>query len=102
MVGPEQPLVEGITETLNKEGISVFGPSRKAALIEGSKAFSKDFMKRNNIPTAKYEVFTEFESALQYVSSIDFPIVVKVCLNFLCRDQKQGLRTRCWKRSDIT
>ncbi|KAJ3329704.1 hypothetical protein HDU76_007345 [Blyttiomyces sp. JEL0837] len=67
VVGPEQPLVDGITTVFKKVGISVFGPSAKAAQIEGSKAFSKDFMRRHNIPTASYAVFTDIEAAKKHV-----------------------------------
>jgi len=69
VVGPEQPLVDGITEYFKKIGIPCFGPSSKAAQIEASKSFSKDFMKRHNIPTADYKIFREFSEALQYVET---------------------------------
>ncbi|KAJ3413157.1 hypothetical protein HDV05_008360 [Chytridiales sp. JEL 0842] len=67
--GPEQPLVDGISTVFKKVGIPVFGPSAEAAKIEGSKAFSKDFMRRHNIPTAAYGVFTDFETAKKYMES---------------------------------
>lgn len=56
VVGPEQPLVDGIKNDFTKIGVPVFGPSKQAAQLEGSKAFSKDFMKRHGIPTAEYQV----------------------------------------------
>ncbi|KAI8811584.1 phosphoribosylglycinamide synthetase [Cladochytrium replicatum] len=75
--GPEQPLVDGIVSHFKKVGIPVFGPSAAAAQIEGSKAFSKDFMKRHKIPTAEYENFTSFDLAKSYVESVAHDIVIK-------------------------
>ncbi|KAL0089645.1 phosphoribosylglycinamide synthetase [Phycomyces blakesleeanus] len=75
--GPEQPLVEGIHTAFKKVGIPCFGPSAKAALMEGSKTFSKDFMKKHNIPTAAYENFTDFEKAAAYVKSVKHNVVLK-------------------------
>jgi Phosphoribosylglycinamide synthetase, ATP-grasp (A) domain/Phosphoribosylglycinamide synthetase, N domain/SAICAR synthetase len=77
--GPEQPLVDGIVDYFqnNAPSIKCFGPTRKAAHMEGSKAFSKDFMKRWNIPTAKYESFSNYEKAKEYLDSIDFNVVIK-------------------------
>ncbi|KAI9300307.1 phosphoribosylglycinamide synthetase [Cunninghamella echinulata] len=75
--GPEQPIVEGIQEVFKKIGIPCFGPSKKAAAMEGSKTFSKDFMKKHNIPTAAYGNFTDFEKAKAYVESVDHQVVLK-------------------------
>ncbi|TPX55225.1 hypothetical protein PhCBS80983_g05496 [Powellomyces hirtus] len=75
--GPEQPLVEGIASAFKKVGIPCFGPSKDAARLEGSKAFSKDFMKKHNIPTAAYELFTDFEKAKSYIASVKGDIVIK-------------------------
>ncbi|KAI8377475.1 phosphoribosylglycinamide synthetase [Radiomyces spectabilis] len=75
--GPEQPIVEGIQTAFRKVGIPCFGPSAKAAQMEGSKTFSKDFMKKHNIPTAAYENFTDFEKAKAYVESVDHQVVLK-------------------------
>ncbi|KAI8363837.1 phosphoribosylglycinamide synthetase [Choanephora cucurbitarum] len=75
--GPEQPLVDGISGVFKKVGIPCFGPSPKAAQMEGSKAFSKDFMKKHNIPTAAYENFTDYEKAKAYVESVDHKVVLK-------------------------
>ncbi|ODQ67749.1 phosphoribosylformylglycinamidine cyclo-ligase [Nadsonia fulvescens var. elongata DSM 6958] len=75
--GPEIPLVEGIEGHFRKVGIAVFGPSEKAARMEGSKTFSKDFMAKHNIPTAAFENFTDFEKAKQYVASVDHNVVIK-------------------------
>ena len=77
LIGPEVPLVEGIVDYFEKEGLAVFGPSKGAAQLEGSKAFTKDFLARHNIPTAFYSVFTEVEPALAYVREKGAPIVVK-------------------------
>ncbi|CEP62974.1 bifunctional aminoimidazole ribotide synthase/glycinamide ribotide synthase LALA0_S06e08152g [Lachancea lanzarotensis] len=75
--GPEQPLVDGIADVFQKVGIPVFGPSAKAALFEGSKTFSKDFMAKHNIPTARYANFSDYESAKSYLEKIDYRIVLK-------------------------
>mmetsp|Transcript_10120 Transcript_10120/g.17818 ORF Transcript_10120/g.17818 Transcript_10120/m.17818 type:complete len:472 (-) Transcript_10120:48-1463(-) len=78
-VGPEVPLVNGVADALAKANILCFGPSKQAALLEGSKAFSKDFMVRNNIPTAVHKSFTKFDQAVQYIKSLeaDHKVVVK-------------------------
>ncbi len=78
VVGPEIPLVEGIVETFQNVGLPIFGPTRAAAQIEGSKHFSKNLMKKYNIPTAAFESFTDKKSALQYLKEKGAPIVVKV------------------------
>jgi phosphoribosylamine--glycine ligase len=77
VVGPEVPLVEGLADTLRTEKIPVFGPSAKAAQLEGSKGFTKDLCKKYNIPTAAYERFTVAEKAKAYISKQGAPIVVK-------------------------
>ncbi len=77
VVAPDNPLVLGCVDELQKLGIPCFGPEAKAAIIEGSKAFSKDLMKQYGIPTAKYETFTEMDKALQYLDTQSAPIVVK-------------------------
>lgn len=77
IVGPEQPLVDGIVDAFQVEGLMIFGPSAKAAQLEGSKSFTKDFLARNNIPTGSYKNFTEIEPALAYVREQGAPIVVK-------------------------
>jgi len=66
--GPELILVAGITDVLNKKGLKVFGPSQKASVLEGSKTFSKDFMKKHNIPTAIYENFNDYEKAKEFLT----------------------------------
>jgi phosphoribosylamine--glycine ligase/phosphoribosylformylglycinamidine cyclo-ligase len=75
--GPEQPLVDGIQSAFQKVGIPVFGPSKNAAQLEGSKAFSKDFMKRHHIPTATYQNFSKFVEAEAYVRSYKGKLVIK-------------------------
>lgn len=77
IVAPDDPLVMGLVDLLKAEGISCFGPDKKAAIIEGSKAFSKDLMKKYGIPTAEYQTFTEMQPALEYVKTCRIPVVVK-------------------------
>ncbi|MBQ9960855.1 MAG: phosphoribosylamine--glycine ligase [Firmicutes bacterium] len=77
VVAPDDPLVLGAVDALNAKGIKTFGPNKAAAIIEGSKAFSKDLMKKYNIPTAAYEIFDDMEKALAYVDTCDIPVVVK-------------------------
>ncbi len=77
IVGPEAPLVAGIVDHFQKDGLRIFGPTEGAAQLEGSKAFTKDFLARQKIPTAEYENFTEIEPALAYVREKGAPIVVK-------------------------
>ena len=67
VVAPDDPLVLGAVDALQARGIKTFGPNKKAAIIEGSKAFSKDLMKKYNIPTAAYDTFTDMEEALSYI-----------------------------------
>lgn len=77
VVGPEAPLVEGIADLFQKQGIPVFGPSAAGAQLEASKAFTKNLCKKYNIPTAAYECFQEAEAAKSYLNSASFPIVIK-------------------------
>ena len=77
VVTPDDPLVLGMVDALEKEGIACFGPRKNAAIIEGSKVFSKDLMKKYGIPTAAYEVFDDVNKALEYVESCPIPTVVK-------------------------
>jgi phosphoribosylamine--glycine ligase len=77
IVGPEVPLVLGVVDAFQAKGLRIFGPSQAAAQLEGSKAFTKDFLARHNIPTAEYQNFTEIEPALAYVQQKGAPIVVK-------------------------
>ncbi|NLK21908.1 MAG: phosphoribosylamine--glycine ligase [Epulopiscium sp.] len=77
IVGMDDPLMLGIVDKFQEKGLRIFGPNKKAAIIEGSKAFSKDLMKKYNIPTAAYEVFGDFEAAIGYIKTQSFPLVVK-------------------------
>ena len=77
VVAPDDPLVLGLVDLLNEKGIPCFGPTKAAAIIEGSKAFSKDLMKKYNIPTAKYEVFNNKDEAIKYLDTQKAPIVIK-------------------------
>ena len=79
VIGPEQPLADGLSDALRKENINVFGPSKFAAQLETSKSFAKDFMKKYQIPTAKYSSFAqnEFENAKKYIEEMSVPIVIK-------------------------
>jgi len=77
VVGPEGPLAAGIVDKFNSLNLKVFGPSQKAAQLESSKIWAKDFMKRNNIPTARFETFDDAQKARDYVKSLDYNVVVK-------------------------
>ena len=77
VIGMDDPLVGGIVDVFEKEGLRVFGPRKNAAILEGSKAFSKDLMKKYHIPTAAYETFTDPEKALEYLETAKMPIVLK-------------------------
>ncbi|MDD9898427.1 MAG: phosphoribosylamine--glycine ligase [Candidatus Melainabacteria bacterium] len=77
VVGPDDPLGDGIIDHFQAKGLKIWGPSQAAARLESSKAFAKDFMARHNIPTAEYKVFTELEPALEYCNEQGYPIVVK-------------------------
>ena len=77
VVTPDDPLVAGLVDAINAVGVPCFGPDKKAAVIEGSKVFSKDLMKKYNIPTAAYEVFTDMNAALEYVKTAPLPTVIK-------------------------
>jgi len=77
IVGPEAPLVIGVVDAFRAAGLKIFGPTQAAAQLEGSKAFTKDFLARHNIPTAEYQNFTEVNAALEYTRSKGAPIVIK-------------------------
>ena len=77
VVGPEVPLCNGVVDALNEAGVLAYGPDASCARLEGSKAFSKDFLARHNIPTAEYGNFCEVETALEYLQSCSLPVVVK-------------------------
>lgn len=77
VVGMDDPLVGGIVDVFQEKGLRVFGPNKAAAILEGSKAFSKDLMKKYNIPTAAYEVFEDADEAIKYLETSKYPIVLK-------------------------
>ena len=77
VIGMDDPLVGGIVDVFEREGLRVFGPRKNAAILEGSKAFSKDLMKKYNIPTAAYETFDSPKKALAYIETAKMPIVLK-------------------------
>ena len=77
IVGPEAPLVLGVVDAFKDQGLAIFGPSKQAAQLEGSKVFCKDFLERNKIPTAYYKSFTETKPAINYVKEKGVPIVIK-------------------------
>ena len=102
IVGMDDPLVGGLVDVLEEAGIRTFGPRKNAAILEGSKAFSKDLMKKYHIPTAAYENFTDPDQALAYLETAKFPIVLKadglalgkgvlICQNL--EEAKEGVRT---------
>lgn len=102
VVGMDDPLVGGIVDVFEEEGLRVFGPNKAAAILEGSKAFSKDLMKKYNIPTAAYENFDDAEAALAYLETAKFPIVLKadglalgkgVLICNTLEEAKEGVRT---------
>lgn len=77
IVGPEVPLMNGIVNRFQEEGLTIFGPTKEAALLEGSKSFAKALMKKYDIPTGYYETFTDYDRAVQYVKEQGAPIVIK-------------------------
>ena len=77
VIGPDDPLAGGLSDILSQAGFRVFGPSKRAAIIESSKGFAKDLMKKYQIPTAAYALFTEAQAAYAYISSADYPLVLK-------------------------
>ncbi|MCG2812534.1 MAG: phosphoribosylamine--glycine ligase [Candidatus Aminicenantes bacterium] len=77
VIGPEQPLGLGIVDEFNSRNLKIFGPTQKAAMIETSKSFAKDFMRKNNIPTADFKVFNSAAVALEYFQKAKFPLVIK-------------------------
>ena len=102
VVGMDDPLVGGLVDKLKEAGIRTFGPEKKAAILEGSKAFSKELMKKYGIPTAGYETFDNAQDALNYLEMVEFPIVLKadglalgkgvlICNNL--EEARQGVQT---------
>ena len=102
IIGPDDPLVAGVADAFTNAGLRVFGPAKNAAIIEGSKAFSKDLMKKYNIPSAAYETFDNADKALEYLETAKMPIVLKadglalgkgvlICNNL--EEAKEGVKT---------
>ncbi len=77
VVGPEAPLAAGIVDSFNQKNLKIFGPSKNAAQLESSKIWAKNFMKRNDIPTARFEIFEDAKKAQEYLDSLDYNVVVK-------------------------
>lgn len=77
IVGPEVPLMNGIVDKFKEKGLKIFGPHKRAAMLEGSKAFAKAFMKKYNVRTAEYEEFNDFSQAVEYIKHCKYPLVVK-------------------------
>ena len=77
IVGPEVPLVAGIVDKFEEENLKIFGPNKKCSQLEGSKAFSKDFMIRHNLPTAKYKEYTDLDKAIAEIDEFGYPVVIK-------------------------
>lgn len=98
VVGPEDPLTKGITDKFKEAGLKIFGPDKNGARLEGSKAFSKDFMKKYGVKTAEYEVFTDEEKALAYLHECSYPVVIKADGLaagkgvIICNDKNEALR----------
>lgn len=97
IVGPDDPLVAGAVDAFEAKGLRVFGPRKNAAIIEGSKAFSKDLMKKYDIPTAAYETFEDAEDAIRYLDTCEYPIVLKadgLALGkgvLICQDKQEAV-----------
>lgn len=98
VVGPELPLVWGIRDKFEKEGIKVFGPRKREAALEGSKKFAKEFMEKYNIPTAQYEAFTDAIKAKEFARTLRFPLVIKadgLCAGkgvIIAKDESEALK----------
>ena len=97
VIGMDDPLVGGIVDRFEKNGLRVFGPRKNAAILEGSKAFSKELMKKYGIPTADYEKFNDPQKALKYLKGADYPVVLKadgLALGkgvYICKDKKEAM-----------
>ena len=111
VVGMDDPLVGGIVDVFEKEGLRVFGPRKNAAILEGSKAFSKDLMKKYGIPTAAYENFDDPDKALAYLETADLPIVLKadglalgkgVLICNTLEEAREGVRTIMLDKGNLT
>ncbi len=98
IVGPENPLCEGIVDLFEENNLKIFGPNKKSAQLEGSKEFTKDFLERNNIPTAKYNSCISFEEGISYLENFTYPLVIKadgLCKGkgvFICQNKKEAIK----------
>ena len=95
IIGPEDPLVAGVVDRFRAAGLACFGPSQLAAQLEGSKSFTKDFLKKYQIPTADYEVFDDTQAAIAYVGTRQIPIVIKADGLAAGKGVVPSLRSRC-------
>ena len=77
MIGSEEMLVDGIVDEFERNNLTIFGPNKKSAILEGSKAYAKDFMKKYGVKTATYEIFTDYNTAIKYLDTIEYPTVIK-------------------------
>ena len=99
VVGPEEPLINGIVDAFKEEGLKIFGPDKAGAMLEGSKSFSKDFMKKYGVKTADYEVFYDYEEAKSYLENCNYPRVIKADGLaagkgvVICKDKEEALKT---------
>lgn len=99
VVGPELPLVLGIVDKFTEKGLSIFGVNRECAQLEGSKDFSKGFMEKYNIPTARYKTYTDLDDAIEGIKDFTFPLVIKadgLCAGkgvIICYDEKEAITT---------
>ena len=97
IVGPEEPLVLGIVDSFEEKGLKIFGPNKSSARLEGSKEFSKEFMEKYNIPTAKYKSFKDYDKAIDGLEEFDYPLVIKadgLCLGkgvYICSEKKDAI-----------
>ncbi len=98
IVGPEAPLVDGLADTFRADGLKVFGPSREAAMLEGSKVFAKEIMAKYHIPTAGFQVFDDYRTALAYVQTLTVPVAIKADGLaagkgvFVCHEREQAVQ----------
>lgn len=99
VVGPEDPLVDGIVDRFEAGCLKIFGPTKKAAMLEGSKVFSKNLMRKHGIPTAEFKVFDNYKSAAHYISSVGTPVVIKTDGlakgkgTFVCKTEKEAIHS---------
>jgi phosphoribosylamine--glycine ligase len=97
VVGPEDPLVNGIVDKFQENGLNIFGVNKKSAQLEGSKAFAKEFMEKHGIPTARYRMYTHMDEAINGLGEFDYPVVIKadgLCLGkgvIICQTKEEGI-----------